>query len=66
MSNGKGMIFVLIVGLIKKPHIIKSSKYFPEQFRSFGENISAKVDLSNNTTKTDLKNVTDLIFRDFH
>ena len=35
-----------------------SSQYFPEPFRSFGENINIKVDLSNYTTKTDLKNVT--------
>ena len=34
------------------------SQYFPKLFRSFGGNISVKVDLSNNATKTDLKNVT--------
>ena len=34
------------------------SKYFPESFRSFGRSINVKVDLSNYTTKTDLKNVT--------
>ena len=34
------------------------SKYFPKPFRSFGENINVKVDLSNYATKTDLKNVT--------
>ena len=33
------------------------SQYFPKLFRSFGENINAKVDLSNYATKTDLKNV---------
>ena len=34
------------------------SQYFPKLFRSFGENINVKVDLSNYATKTDLKNVT--------
>ena len=34
------------------------SKYFPKSFKSFGRNISVKVDLSNYTTKTDLRNVT--------
>ena len=56
MSNGKGMIIVLIVGLIKK--ISYKNQYFPKPFRSFGGNINVKVDLSNYATKTDLKNVT--------
>ena len=34
------------------------SQYFPKPFRSFGGNFNVKVDLSNYTTKTDLKNVT--------
>ena len=34
------------------------SPYFPKPFRSFGGNIKVKVDLSNYTTKADLKNVT--------
>ena len=34
------------------------SQYFPKAFRSFGENINVKVDLSNYATKTDLKNIT--------
>ena len=34
------------------------SRYFPRPFRSFGGNITVKVDLSNYSTKTDLKNVT--------
>ena len=34
------------------------SQYFPNPFRSFGGNIIVKVDLSNYTTKTDLKNIT--------
>ena len=38
------------------------SKYFPNPFRSFRENIKVKVkvDLSNYATKTHLKNVTDV------
>ena len=57
MSNEKGMIIVLIVGLIKRSHI-KMSQYFSKPFRSFGGNISVKVDLSNYATETDLKNMT--------
>ena len=34
------------------------SKNFPKPFRNFGGNINVKVDLSNYTTKSDLKNVT--------
>ena len=34
------------------------SQYFPKLFRSFAENISVIVDLSNYATKTDLKNIT--------
>ena len=34
------------------------SQYFSNLFRSFGENINVKLDLSNYATKTDLKNVT--------
>ena len=34
------------------------SQYFSKLFRNFGGNINVKVDLSNDTTKTDLKNVT--------
>ena len=34
------------------------SQYFPKPVRSFGGNINVKLDLSNYTTKTDLKNVT--------
>ena len=33
-------------------------QYFSKPFRSFGGNINVKVDLSNYTTKTDLKNLT--------
>ena len=34
------------------------NQYFPKPFRSFGRNINVKFDLSNYTTKTNLKNVT--------
>ena len=57
MSNGKAIIVVLIVGLIKRSHI-KMSQYSPKPFRSFGGNIKIKVDLFDYATKTDLKNVT--------
>ena len=33
------------------------SQYFPKPFRSFGRNINIKVDLSNYTTKADIKNI---------
>ena len=33
------------------------SKYFPKSFGSFGRNINVKVDLSNNATKADIKNI---------
>ena len=33
------------------------SQHFPKPFRSFGGNTNVKVDLSNYSTKTDLKNV---------
>ena len=33
------------------------SQYFPKPYKPFGGDINVKVDLSNNATKTDLKNV---------
>ena len=51
MLNGKDMIILLIVGSIRKT-LYKISQYFPKR------NINAKVDLSNYTTKTDLRNAT--------
>ena len=33
------------------------SQYFPKPYEPFGENINAKVDLSNYATKTDIKNI---------
>ena len=34
------------------------SKFFPEPYEPFGEDINVTVDFSNYATKTDLKNVT--------
>ena len=51
MSNGKGMIVVLIAGLIKKRSHIKMNQYFPKSFRSFGRNINVIVDLCNYAKK---------------
>ena len=50
------MTIYLIVGLIKKT-LYKMNQYFLKPFRSFGENINVKVDLSNYATKTDLRNI---------
>ena len=41
-----------------KALLLQVTQYFPNPFRSFGENINVKADLSNYVTKTDLKNVT--------
>ena len=57
MSNEKVMIILLIAGLLKKA-LYKMSQYFPKPYRSFRGNINVKVDLSNYTTKADLKNAT--------
>ena len=63
-SNGQDMIIPLIVGLMKKILneilSLQMIQYFFKPFRSFGGNINVKVDLSNYSTKTDLKNVTDV------
>ena len=55
--NGKAMINLLIVGLIKET-LYKMSQYFPKSYKNFGGNIDFKVDLSNYTTKEDLTNAT--------
>ena len=52
MLNGKGMIVLLIVGLIKR-HCIKMSQYFPIP-SSHKENIKVEIDLSNYATKKDI------------
>ena len=58
------MIAHLIAGLIKKIwydfigcNYIKNESIFPQSFRIFTGNINVKVDLSNYTTKSDIKNV---------
>ena len=56
MLNENDMIIRLIVGLIKKT-LYKMNQCFPP-YRSFRGNINVKVDLSNYTTKSDLKEAT--------
>ena len=41
------------------------NQYFPKPFKSFRGNINVKVDLSNDATKTDLKNVTHVDIKSF-
>ena len=36
---------------------IKTSQYFPKPYKPFGGDINVKVDLTNYTTKTDIKNI---------
>ena len=50
------MIIHLIVELIKVISY-KMSQYFPKQFKSSERNLNVKVDLSNYTTKSDMKNI---------
>ena len=33
------------------------SKFYPKSYKSFGRNINVKVDLSNYSTKADMKNI---------
>ena len=33
------------------------SKFYPKPYKSFGRNINVKVDLSNYSTKADMKNI---------
>ena len=54
MSNGKAMIILLTVRLIKKA-LHKMSQYFLKPYSTFGREINVKVDLSNYETKRDLK-----------
>ena len=66
ISNGKGMIIVLIVGLIKKT-LYKMSQYFPKPFNShFADSIKVKIDLSNYATKQILKIFHTLILQVLH
>ena len=57
MSDGKPIIIHLITGFMKKT-LYKRGQYFPKSCEPFGGDIYVTVDLTNYTTKTDLKNVT--------
>ena len=57
MPDGKPIIIHLITGFMKKT-LHKRGQYFPKSYEPFGGDIYVKVDLSNYTTKTDLKNAT--------
>ena len=63
MSNGKATIIHLIDGLMKKT-LHKMSQYFPKPYEPFEGDINIKVDLSNYTTKTDLKKATGIDMSD--
>ena len=58
------MIIHLIAGLIKKT-FYKMSQYFPKPYEPFGRDINIKVDLSNYATKTDIKNITNVVTSGF-
>ena len=51
------MIILLIAGLIKRI-LYTMSKQFPKPYEPFGRDINVKADLSNYTTKDDIKNIT--------
>ena len=55
MLTGKGIIFLLTIGLIK--YIIQTSKYFPEP-KSSGGRVKVELDSPNCAMKGDLKNAT--------
>ena len=57
MQNGRVMIILLVVGLIKKT-LYKMSQYFPKPYEPFNGDINVRVDLSNYATKDDIKNIT--------
>ena len=57
MSNGKGVIIHLRVGLIKKVLLYKMS-HFPEPNHHNKNEIKVELELSNYVTKSDLKNPT--------
>ena len=57
MLNAEAMIFLLIVGLITKISLDKTS-YFPEPYNRSRNKIKVELDLSNYATKSDLKNAT--------
>ena len=57
MSDGKPIIIHLITGFMKKT-LYKRGQYFPKSCEPFGGDIYVKVDLTNYTIKTELKNAT--------
>ena len=56
MSNGRIMIIVLTVGLIKKTYY-KMSDYLTD-YKSRSSHVKVELSLSNYVTKKDLKNIT--------
>ena len=64
MSNTKAMVICLIVGLTKKiqySDYIKMIEYFLRPYKLFDGDSSVKLDLSNYTTKTNLKEAAGLV-----
>ena len=55
MLNAEAMILLLIVGLITKISLDKTS-YFPEPYNRSRNKIKVELDLSNYATRSDLKN----------
>ena len=58
MSNGKVMIILLTVGLMKKISLHRMS-YFPDPYTHSKNKIKVELDLSNYPTKSHLKNAID-------
>ena len=56
MLNGKGMIILLIVGLVKKD-IYKNESMFSYTIKS-SKNINVEIDLSNYAKKKDINDIT--------
>ena len=46
-------------------YCIKKSQFFPKPYEPFGGDINVKFDLSNYTTKTDIKNIAHIDFSSF-
>ena len=65
MLNGKDMIILITIGLIKKISYVKMS-YFPELHTHSKNKVEVELDLSNYATKSDLKNATGVDTSDFY
>ena len=63
-SNGKVIIILLKIGLIKET-LYKMSQYFSKLCRNFAGHINVKVGLSNYATKADLKIATGIYTSNF-